>query len=420
MSIRAQHKRSKRVRCADHRLHLTVLLGVLTSVARSEVILTTNAGSVGQNLTLPSDWNGTIPIVITNKCGSTIWPGIGTQAGTGPGTGGFELDSGASKDLWVSPNWQGRVWGRTNCTVNGDSCTCKTGDCSGQLSCGYSVSTWGCLALGYHCVLILTAPQGSTPATLVEFNLAGGQNGMQTYYDISLVDGYNLPVGINYLPAKNTSFIPPNLTNCACIATAGWLSANSAIGSYYSNSTYPVPLEPDETNKSIEDWCPWPLLAYPPKKPGDGVYPYPDDNVKRPEFSPCNSACAATGSDKDCCTGKYHNPNKCKPSLYSRSIKAICPDAYSYAYDDKTSTFSIPKGGGFEIIMCPSGRSTNILQQLGPELDSLTSTGIPKATLDLLRNATFIMTQRGVATQTRPVLMSLIASVVFAVCWLCI
>lgn len=89
---------------------------------------------------VPEDWNGKIPLLVTNRCDSTIWPGIASQAGTGPGTGGFELESGDSKQLWVSPTWQGRVWGRTNCTVNKDSCSCKTGDCFGKLDCEFSVS----------------------------------------------------------------------------------------------------------------------------------------------------------------------------------------------------------------------------------------------------------------------------------------
>lgn len=86
------------------------------------------------------DWDGKIPLVITNKCDDTIWPGIVTQSGTGPGTGGFELVAGNSTRLWVAPDWQGRVWGRTNCTVDGDSCSCDTGDCLKKLDCDNSVS----------------------------------------------------------------------------------------------------------------------------------------------------------------------------------------------------------------------------------------------------------------------------------------
>lgn len=88
----------------------------------------------------PKDSDTPIPLIITNKCDSTIWPGIATQHGKGPGVGGFELAQGRSKELWVGPDWQGRVWGRTNCTVNGNSCSCKTGDCMGKLDCEFSVS----------------------------------------------------------------------------------------------------------------------------------------------------------------------------------------------------------------------------------------------------------------------------------------
>lgn len=346
----------------------------------------------------PSEEEGRVPLKITNKCDSTIWPGIATQSGVGPGTGGFELGTGNTTDLWVSPDWQGRVWGRTNCTVNDDSCSCETGDCFGLLDCKFS---------------------GATPATLAEFTLSGGARGKQTFYDISLVDGYNLPLGINYIPAKNTTFVPPNLTNAACIATAGWLHAQNETGVYYSNSSYPIPLEAAETNESLNRWCPWSLLASPPVKPGDGVFPYPDDHIQRPDFSPCMSSCAATGRDKDCCVGKYHDPEVCRPSLYSQAAKAICPDAYSFAYDDQESTFIIPNGGGWEVVMCPTGRSTNILSQLSSELFELASNGgLSDRAMRRLRNDTYIRSEKGVAAGLQPASSAMIVSMAIATLWL--
>lgn len=338
----------------------------------------------------PEDSDDQVPLVITNKCEGTIWPGITTQAGTGPGTGGFELSQGEKRELKVSGDWQGRVWGRTNCTVNDDSCSCETGDCFGKLDCEFS---------------------GATPATLAEFTLAGGINGSQTFYDISLVDGYNIPVGINHIPSKNTTFIPPNLTNCACIATAGWLYETSQTGTYYTNSSYPVPLEDYETNDDVRSWCPWPLLAFPPTKPGDGIYPYPDDNIQRPLFSPCNSACSASGSDKDCCVGKYHDPDVCKPSAYSKAAKAICPDAYSFAFDDQESTFIIPKGGGWEVVLCPKGRSTNILRQLGSEMSELAAAGrLSEPAMKRLSDTEYILADRGAAGVVQPAWLILVSA----------
>lgn len=46
----------------------------------------------------------------------------------------------------------------------------------------------------------------------------------------------------------------------------------------------------------------------------------------------------------------------------------MCPDAYSFAYDDGKSTFNIPSGGGWEVTFCPGGASSDILATFGKEL----------------------------------------------------
>jgi hypothetical protein len=84
-----------------------------------------------------------IPLVINNQCGDPLWPAIETQAGTGPGIGGFLLAPGKSRSLSVAEDWTGRVWGRTNCSFNangtassrGSGPACDTGDCGGLMSC---------------------------------------------------------------------------------------------------------------------------------------------------------------------------------------------------------------------------------------------------------------------------------------------
>lgn len=45
------------------------------------------------------------------------------------------------------------------------------------------------------------------------------------------------------------------------------------------------------------------------------------------------------------------------------------------AFDDQTSTFILPSGGGFEVVFCPMGRSTTILTTLSAQLHELASTG---------------------------------------------
>ena len=200
------------------------------------------------------------------------------------------------------------------------------------------------------------------------------------------MDGYNIPIGIVSLYPESgngkLTDIPPNLTNPICIGTAALLAAggNTPDDTYLgTNSSFPIPLEKSLSYKDVSRWCPWDLQSDPPTKPGDGVYPYPDDTITRPLFDPCYSACAKNGKDSDCCLGKYDSPSACKPSDYSQMAKKVCPDAYSYAFDDQTSTFIIPSGGGFEVVFCPTGRSSNILATMGPELRELAATGAVSA-----------------------------------------
>ena len=238
--------------------------------------------------------------------------------------------------------------------------------------------------------------QGNTPVTLFEIDLAGGTGNKQSFYDISLVDGYNLPMGIEYLPGDDSTLkdIPPNLTNVACIATANLLAEPSAMGDSgnSTDSSYPIPYESSQTSSDVAGWCPWPLQQTQPKKPGDGVYPYPDDDIQRPIFDPCLSACAKSNSPEDCCTGSYDSPSNCKPTLYARNAKTVCPDAYSYAFDDQTSTFIVPSGGGWQVNFCPSGRSTNILKTFQSQLQALAQGGTAtKAILDAAGNVTIIL-----------------------------
>ncbi|KAL8903821.1 MAG: hypothetical protein Q9207_003681 [Kuettlingeria erythrocarpa] len=264
------------------------------------------------------------PLVVSNQCKETIWPGVGTQAGTGPATQGFQLTPGQSRSLTVSADWQGRVWGRTNCSFNaagtapassGTGVACGTGDCGGTINCRGT---------------------GVVPVTLAEFTLSSSSG--QAFYDISLVDGYNVPMGIIAIDSD----VPPNLTNPMCIGTASLLAAaNTAAGrSFGTTPQYPIPLEEKESWDDVQGWCPWDLQLDPPKKPGDGVYPYPDASIKRPYFNPCYSACAKYNKASDCCSGSYNSPTVCKPSLYSTQAKKVCPDAYSFG---ELSRFAVPR-----------------------------------------------------------------------------
>ena len=88
------------------------------------------------------------PLVVRNLCDDVIYPGIVTQAGHEPDVGGFKLESGEQRNLTVGADWQGRVWGRANCSFNdqgtgpsgrsslgGGGKACGSGDCGGIVNC---------------------------------------------------------------------------------------------------------------------------------------------------------------------------------------------------------------------------------------------------------------------------------------------
>jgi len=97
------------------------------------------------------------------------------------------------------------------------------------------------------------------------------------------------------------------------------------------------------------------------------------------------------------------------------NAKSVCPDAYSYAFDDQTSTFIIPSGGGFEITFCPSGRSTNILKTFGKQLSDLASSG--KVSTQVLADSQNItMVQMGGSQRERGVSLG---ALVVVLAWAC-
>ncbi|XP_019082677.1 PREDICTED: pathogenesis-related protein 5-like [Camelina sativa] len=211
---------------------------------------------------------------LQNNCPYTVWPGTLASKGITLGDGGFELTQGASKQLTAPDGWSGRFWARTGCNFDGSgNGKCDTGDCTGGLKC---------------------TGTGFPPVTLAEFTLVGDAG--QDFYDVSLVDGYNVKLGIK-----------PS-TDCKYAACASDLNADC----------------PDELKVTGQQ-----------------------NNVVA-----CKSACTAFTKEEYCCTGAHDKAETCPPTNYSMIFKKACPDAYSYAYDDVTSLFTCT-GADYTITFCP-------------------------------------------------------------------
>ncbi|KAJ0974291.1 hypothetical protein J5N97_016256 [Dioscorea zingiberensis] len=167
-------------------------------------------------------------------------------------------------------------------------------DSSGKFSCG----TGDCGSGSVECSGSGAAP----PATLAEFTLNGDQG--LDFYDVSLVDGYNVPMLV----------VPQGGSGGNCSTTGCVVDLNGV--------------------------CPTDLRV----------------TSAQSEGVACKSACEAFGTPQYCCSGAYGNPNTCRPTSYSQFFKNACPRAYSYAYDDATSTFTC-LSANYLITFCPSTTS---------------------------------------------------------------
>ncbi|KAG9040744.1 hypothetical protein FS837_000236 [Tulasnella sp. UAMH 9824] len=231
---------------------------------------------------------------VYNACPFTIWPAVFTDLNVGSATPsvatGWEAPAWSTKTFSVPDNWKaGRIWARRNCNfaTNPGPNSCLDGGCNGGLLCDPHTGT------------------GVPPATLAEFTLSAADG--NDWYDVSLVDGYNLPMRI---------------TN-----TGGCHVADC-----------PVDLGPD---------CPANLKG-------------PFDSTGFPVG--CKSDCLVDPNPTNspsCCSGSHSTPATCPNSgvPHYSYFKSRCPNSYVYAYDESSGTalWTCPasKKPNYTITFCP-------------------------------------------------------------------
>ena len=107
-----------------------------------------------------------------------IWPGLLATVGhLTPKGCGFHLYSDEEVVFEVWERWSGRVWDRQGCCFDEETGkgSCQIGDYAGRL----------------HCQCIGGVP----PVTIVEMTFGTSKSNLY-YYELSLVDGFNLPVSM--------------------------------------------------------------------------------------------------------------------------------------------------------------------------------------------------------------------------------
>uniref|UniRef100_A0A803L261 Uncharacterized protein n=1 Tax=Chenopodium quinoa TaxID=63459 RepID=A0A803L261_CHEQI len=185
---------------------------------------------------------------------------------------GFQLDSGKTVRLETVPGWSYRIWARTGCKFDQTGAAkCLTEDFGGRLQYGGSGAT--------------------PPASLFEITLGQGSN--KDFYDVSMVDGYNLP-----LVAR------PTRTNGAACNATGCIS-------------------------DLNMGCPKELQVMGGEGAEGGVIA-------------CKSACEAFGLAQYCCSGQFANPTTANNPIGG---PATSPPIVPYN-SPPSSTHSPPPIGG--------------------------------------------------------------------------
>jgi hypothetical protein len=214
-------------------------------------------------------------VTFVNRMSETIWVAAAPNASTPLAATGWTLPAGHSVTISTPNNLNTRFWGRTGCVFNGAGVGhCQTGDCGGLFQC----KGWGTI-----------------PATLAEVNF-DAWDGLD-FYDVSMVDGSNLPMYINI--AKSSGGTQDKISPDGCVP---------------AGCTKPVV-------------CPSVLDV----KVGGTVVG-------------CISACARLDTDQLCCRGAWSSRAACDPATwpvdYAAVFKRAEPYAYSYVDDDATSVFT--------------------------------------------------------------------------------
>jgi hypothetical protein len=223
----------------------------------------------------PSGAVGSRLVTFVNRMQQTIWVAASPDPSAPLAATGWVLPAGQTVTITVPNHWNGRFWGRTGCVFNSAGVGhCQTGDCGGLFQC----TGWG-----------------QIPATLAEYNLDAWDS--LDFYDVSMVDGSNLPMYINIAKSPD-----------------GTVDKISPDGCVPAGCTKPVD-------------CPSVL-----------------DVTVGGTVVGCISACARLGTDQLCCRGQWSSRAACDPAKwpvdYAAVFKRAEPYAYSYVDDDATSVFT--------------------------------------------------------------------------------
>jgi hypothetical protein len=228
-------------------------------------------------------------VTFVNHLSQEIWVAATPDTAHPLAATGWALRPGQNVTITVPNKYNGRFWGRTGCVFHGNAGHCQTGDCAGVFQC---------------------AGWGTIPATLAEWNLDAWDN--LDFYDVSMVDGSNLPMYIYPTSGDAGNKVSPD----GCVA---------------AGCTHAVP-------------CPAALQI-----------------MAAGKVVACESPCAKLGGDQYCCRGQWAARSACDPAKWPADYAAIFkkaePYAYSYVDDDATSVYTCKGTCNYNVVfgLTPGG-----------------------------------------------------------------
>ncbi len=183
------------------------------------------------------------------------------------------------------------LWARTGCKNENGQFKCDTGNCGPWIECAWD-----------HVSRV-----AEKPFTLTKFVINTGDG--VDHYEVSLEDGYNLPVSISALQPTDEQLDDHWCHDTAC-------------------------------TQDLNEFCPEELEHT--NSDGDVVG--------------CRSACDKFNTDAYCCRGNYNSMGACDSATlwsvdYATVFKQACPTAFAYQYDTKAKVYNC-RNSAYEITFC--------------------------------------------------------------------
>jgi hypothetical protein len=269
---------------------------------------------------------------VTNHCAQPVWIALSDNV---PDDNDVLLTQGQSRDYAIPDGGLSamRAWPKTGCDGSGRNCAigqsvapCPAGGCQPPVESKFEASF---------------APSGSAAAT---------------WYNLSQVDGYTLPFKV--VPhgdgAEQGSCVTADCGGLSLDACPGSedMSGGGTYGAYASEDLRIR----DGHGDVIGCMSPCQKWAYPsPFGLGEPVGEDPGLHLCCP--TPIDPASGQCTPANDCMT-----PDACRDAAdpvsvvhtqYVAAVHAMCPSAYSFAYDDAAGLHNCPSDTGFEVVFCP-------------------------------------------------------------------